>query len=55
MYFDTRSGGGHGGEWVVAAADGGLWPLKSAPIAERDAFVIFDEARCRGAGACVLA
>ena len=46
-YFDAASG--HAGEWVLADHQGGLWPKQRAPVTERDAFVIFDEARCRGA------
>lgn len=33
---------------MIISCDGGLWELRSAPIRERDAFVIFDEAHCRG-------
>jgi hypothetical protein len=47
VYFDAASG--HAGEWVVVDHQGGRWPKKRAPIAERDAFVLYDEARCRGA------
>lgn len=47
VYFDSARG--FGGEWVVRTHDGGCWSLKSAPVHERDAFVIFDEAHCRGA------
>ena len=46
-YFDT--GSGHAGEWVLADQQDGWWPKPRAPMTERDAFVIFDEARCRGA------
>lgn len=37
------------GAWVVRTREGGRWPLKSAPVQERDCFVVFDEAHCRGA------
>ena len=47
VYFDAASG--YNGEWVLVDHQGGRWPKQRAPIAERDAFVIFDEARCRGA------
>ena len=35
--------------WYVLARNGGLTPLGSSPIHERDSFVYFDESRCRGA------
>jgi hypothetical protein len=36
------------GEWMLRDVDGRQWPLKHAPIRERDAFVVFDERNCRG-------
>ena len=47
VYYDGKANAG-AGEWVLLSADGGSWPL-SSPIRERNVFVIFDEARCRGA------
>ena len=44
VYFDDRRG-----EWVVRDFKGQEWPKRSSPIHERDAFVYFDESRCRGA------
>ncbi|MEW5310745.1 MAG: hypothetical protein WDW38_002512 [Sanguina aurantia] len=38
---------GHG--WSVLDTHGRCLPCHSSPIAEREAFVIFDDARCRGA------
>jgi hypothetical protein len=35
--------------WVLLNALGLQWPLASSPFPERDAFVLFDQARCRGA------
>ncbi|PNH12760.1 hypothetical protein TSOC_000242, partial [Tetrabaena socialis] len=35
--------------WVVCDEHGRQLPRHSSPIAEREAFVIFDDARCRGA------
>lgn len=35
--------------WMVADSRGRCVPRHSSPIAERDTFVIFDDARCRGA------
>ena len=35
--------------WRLCDKRGREWPLHSSPIAERDACVIFDERRCRGA------
>eukprot|EP00798_Chlamydomonas_sp_ICE-L_P025429 gene25429-11089_t len=35
--------------WMALERRGRCQPLQSSPLAERDAFVIFDDARCRGA------
>ena len=35
--------------WAVLDPSGRCGPLSSAAIAERDAFVLYDDARCRGA------
>jgi hypothetical protein len=37
------------GEWRVRNHQGAEWSKSSSPIHERDAFVYFDESRCRGA------
>jgi len=34
--------------WMVLSQSGRSWPHSSSPIHERDAFVYFDESRCRG-------
>eukprot|EP00035_Acanthoeca_spectabilis_P000997 m.76812 g.76812 ORF g.76812 m.76812 type:complete len:2981 (+) comp10556_c0_seq1:218-9160(+) len=47
VFFNRGSPSGRG-EWVVRTDQGEEWPLKQAPILERDAFVIFDEEHCRG-------
>eukprot|EP00798_Chlamydomonas_sp_ICE-L_P016366 gene16366-22568_t len=44
VYFDTSL---H--QWMALERRGRCQPLQSSPLAERDAFVIFDDARCRGA------
>ena len=36
-------------EWSFRNKVGGIWSLASSPVHERDAFVYFDESRCRGA------
>ena len=41
VYFDNV--------WWVRDSDGREWPKHLSPIRERDAFVYFDESRCRGA------
>lgn len=43
-YFDTDQR-----QWVIDDIQGRSLPRHASPIAERDAFVISDEARCRGA------
>jgi hypothetical protein len=43
-YFDSGSR-----EWTICDSLGRSLPRQASPVAERDAFVIFDEARCRGA------
>eukprot|EP00965_Chrysotila_dentata_P232492 6198996-Pleurochrysis_carterae.AAC.1 len=35
--------------WFVVSRSGRSWPQSSSPIHESDAFVYFDESRCRGA------
>ncbi len=35
--------------WTILAPDGRCLPRHTSPIAERDTFVIFDDAHCRGA------
>jgi len=35
-------------EWTVLSQSGRSWSHISSPIHERDAFVYFDESRCRG-------
>lgn len=37
------------GGWVARDGRGRQWPLRMSPIPEREAFVLFDEALCRGA------
>eukprot|EP00798_Chlamydomonas_sp_ICE-L_P016685 gene16685-22945_t len=44
VYFDTALQ-----LWMALERRGRCQPLQSSPLAERDAFVIFDDARCRGA------
>eukprot|EP00798_Chlamydomonas_sp_ICE-L_P027656 gene27656-7294_t len=44
VYFDTSLQ-----LWMALEWRGRCQPLQSSPLAERDAFVIFDDARCRGA------
>eukprot|EP00798_Chlamydomonas_sp_ICE-L_P024220 gene24220-9819_t len=44
VYFDTSLQ-----LWMALERRGRCQPLQSSPLAERDAFVIFDDARCRGA------
>ncbi len=44
VYFDAVAGA-----WHVLSRHGRRWPKESSPIHERDAFVYFDESRCRGA------
>ena len=46
VFFDTAR---EPKTWVVRNRNGHEEPLKSSPIHERDAFVYFDESRCRGA------
>jgi hypothetical protein len=46
VYFERTHG--VGGEWMLRDDQGHTWTLKQAPIAERDAFVVFDERHCRG-------
>ena len=50
VYFQRTAGGqgADGGEWVLADSLGRRWPLRLAPVRERDAFVVFDERHCRG-------
>eukprot|EP00038_Savillea_parva_P003371 m.124697 g.124697 ORF g.124697 m.124697 type:complete len:1973 (+) comp11157_c2_seq1:733-6651(+) len=50
VYFDRSATDTtvNGTGWVVEDRQGQQWPLKSSPIRERDAFVIFDEQHCRG-------
>jgi hypothetical protein len=43
-YFDSASR-----KWTICDTLGCSLPRQASPVAERDAFVIFDEARCRGA------
>ena len=45
VFFDTAK---HS-EWRVRDQRGREWPLSKSPIRERDAFVYFDDSRCRGA------
>jgi hypothetical protein len=35
--------------WVTHSVDGQILPLRSSPVKECDAFVVFDEQHCRGA------
>jgi hypothetical protein len=44
VFFDASSA-----DWVVRDRQGGTRPLKTSPLRERDAFVLFDERHCRGA------
>lgn len=44
VYFDNSES-----TWVVQSRHGRIWPLGSAPIQVKEAFVYFDESRCRGA------
>jgi hypothetical protein len=43
-YYDA---GAHG--WAILTPNGRCLPRHTSPIAERDTFAIFDDARCRGA------
>ncbi|WIA08442.1 hypothetical protein OEZ85_007879 [Tetradesmus obliquus] len=43
-YFDADSR-----QWTICDSLGRSLPRQASPVVERDAFVIFDEARCRGA------
>jgi hypothetical protein len=43
-YPDDAAGG-----WVVADPSGRRLPLLESPVPEADTFVVFDDARCRGA------
>jgi hypothetical protein len=36
-------------EWIFKNRNGRTWRLKNSPIREQDAFVFFDQRRCRGA------
>lgn len=44
VYFDQDLD-----SWYVLSRDSREWPLGSSPIRESEAFVFFDESRCRGA------
>ena len=44
VYFEPKDD-----TWYVLSRQGGSAPLGSSPIHEKDAFVYFDESRCRGA------
>ena len=44
VYFEPAAA-----TWYVISRRGRSWPQSSSPIHERDAFVYFDESRCRGA------
>jgi hypothetical protein len=44
VYFNLKHG-----EWRVRDHQGAEWSKSSSPIHEREAFVYFDECRCRGA------
>ena len=44
VYFDKMEA-----SWYVLNRRGRMWPQSSSPIHEKDAFVYFDESRCRGA------
>ncbi|KAL1498573.1 hypothetical protein AB1Y20_013890 [Prymnesium parvum] len=44
VYFDTVQC-----TWVVLSRQGRIWLKSCSPIHEKDAFVYFDESRCRGA------
>ena len=44
VYFDRNAA-----SWYVLNRRGRKWPQSSSPIHEKDAFVYFDESRCRGA------
>eukprot|EP00965_Chrysotila_dentata_P092302 3046715-Pleurochrysis_carterae.AAC.1 len=44
VYFEPKEA-----TWFVLSRSGRSWPQSSSPIHERDAFVYFDESRCRGA------
>lgn len=43
-FFDTDAK-----QWAICDTTGRCMPRHSSPVAERDTFAIFDEARCRGA------
>ena len=43
-YYDTAER-----SWMILEPDGRCLPRHASPVAERDAFVLYDEARCRGA------
>ena len=44
VYFEVAANA-----WYLINRRGRQWPLGSSPIHESDAFVYFDESRCRGA------
>ena len=44
IYFDDDQQ-----DWALRGAQGQTWPRHSAPVTEWDAFVYYDESRCRGA------
>ena len=44
VYFEVSEN-----TWYLINKRGRRWPLGSSPIHESDAFVYFDESRCRGA------
>uniref|UniRef100_A0A7R9V0Q8 ubiquitinyl hydrolase 1 n=1 Tax=Chlamydomonas euryale TaxID=1486919 RepID=A0A7R9V0Q8_9CHLO len=43
-YYDS-----HHRQWMISEPQGRCQPRGSSPVAEADAFVLYDEARCRGA------
>ncbi len=46
VFFDNSA---HQPGWVLLNDRGLQWPLAASPNPEREAFVVFDQARCRGA------
>eukprot|EP00957_Ditylum_brightwellii_P124079 9458160-Ditylum_brightwellii.AAC.1 len=45
LFFDNET---YTGQWMILERSGRCLPKNQSPISERDAFVIFDEPRCRG-------
>ncbi len=46
VFFDNS---GYSPGWALLNAQGQQWTLAASPVPEREAIVLFDQARCRGA------